>query len=353
MAVISRLRAMLLLQVTRRPGPCGILSTPKRGSKRRQSFSQSWACKPLCVALHGVCDEPWANRAELLTAACLILRLQAVGNHEFDYGPDWLTSFVGNASFPVLSCNMDASQHASLAGKVLPYTIVTLPISGSKVGIIGLTTPDTAGISSPGANVTFKAAAAALPACIAGIKAAGVHAVIVLSHMGYDSDLALAATASLSDIDVIVGGHSHTLLYGSPAPAGELQVAVKPPNILVSPATAESAAEGPFPTNVLNGAKAIPVVQAMWGSRCASCMVDVKRAQRSSPCRERTWGEGGACRMHFDPPAHPSLLRAQVSGLPLYQLERSRRAYLVPGHPYSARRSKLVQPCCRRRRHAG
>lgn len=195
--------------------------------------------------------------------------LQAVGNHEFDYGPDFLATFAGNASFPVVSCNIDVSKEAKLDGKVLPFTTVTLPLSGKKVGIIGLTTPETAGTSSPGPNVSFKPAEEALPACISAAKAAGSQMIIVLSHMGYAADKLLAANSSLSEIDLIIGGHSHTLLYGTPASAGQPQLGSTPPNILATPATAESASEGPYPTNILNGGKTIPVTQAFWGSRCA------------------------------------------------------------------------------------
>ena len=58
--------------------------------------------------------------------------------------------FASTLEAPLLSCNVNASRDANLAGKVKPYTIKTLPVSGKKVAIIGLTTPDTAVISSPG-----------------------------------------------------------------------------------------------------------------------------------------------------------------------------------------------------------
>ncbi len=48
------------------------------------------------------------------------------------------------------SCNVDASGSPDLAPKVSPYVILTLPLSGKKVAIIGLTPADTATTSSPG-----------------------------------------------------------------------------------------------------------------------------------------------------------------------------------------------------------
>jgi 5'-nucleotidase len=66
------------------------------------------------------------------------------------------------------------------------------------------------------------------------------------------------------------GGHSHTFLYGEPAPVGQPQVAGQPPPLLVSPPTNETNAPlGPYPTLIANTAtgKTIPVVQALYASR--------------------------------------------------------------------------------------
>jgi hypothetical protein len=43
---------------------------------------------------------------------------QTLGNHEFDDGPESLATFIGNASFPVLSCNLDTSAEPLLDGLV-------------------------------------------------------------------------------------------------------------------------------------------------------------------------------------------------------------------------------------------
>ena len=83
-------------------------------------------------------------------------------------------------------------------------------------------------------------------------------------------DKGIASSAAAADVDLIVGGHSHTFLYGTPAPAGQPQLPGSPaPNLTAT--TLESGAEGPYPTNVLNVAtnKTIPVTTAFWGSRYA------------------------------------------------------------------------------------
>lgn len=89
-----------------------------------------------------------------------------------------------------------------------------------------------------------------------------------LLQVGYSVDTAIAAGTDNVELDLVVGGHSHTPLWGSPAPAGQPQLAGSPPSLTST--TKESAtAEGPYPTNILNAAaaKSIPIVQAYWGSR--------------------------------------------------------------------------------------
>ena len=58
----------------------------------------------------------------------------AVGNHEFDDGPEGLAGFLDAVSFPVISGNLDVSASAPLAGKIAPH--VVLEVGGERVGIV-------------------------------------------------------------------------------------------------------------------------------------------------------------------------------------------------------------------------
>jgi NAD pyrophosphatase/5'-nucleotidase NadN len=177
-----------------------------------------------------------------------------VGNHEFDRGPGTLAGFLGAVKFPVLGANVDAGEDPDLSGKIKPYVIKT--VGGSRVGIIGLVTEETDVISSPGPTVAFLDAANTARQVVAELKNKGVNKIIVLSHLGYTEDTTLAQT--VADIDIIIGGHSHTLL-GSYASLG------------LAPA-------GPYPT-VVNGPGGAPVyiVQAWeWakGLGMLDCLFD-------------------------------------------------------------------------------
>jgi 5'-nucleotidase len=132
----------------------------------------------------------------------------AVGNHEFDNGPGDLAAFIGAVDFPVLSANMDTANQADLAGQIAPYTV--LDVNGEQVGVIGLTTNETPNISSPGPDIAFNDYVASIEPLITELNDQGVNKIIVLSHIGYAEDQTLAA--AIEGVDVIVGGHSHTLL---------------------------------------------------------------------------------------------------------------------------------------------
>ncbi len=131
----------------------------------------------------------------------------ALGNHEFDEGPAGLARFADLVRFPLLSANCDVSAEPFLSGKIKPY--VVLEVDGAQVGIIGVTTPDTAWSSSPGPNVSFTDPIPAVRSAVAELSAQGISVIIVLSHLGWANDLVLAQ--SITGIDLIVGGHSHTL----------------------------------------------------------------------------------------------------------------------------------------------
>jgi 5'-nucleotidase / UDP-sugar diphosphatase len=147
-----------------------------------------------------------------------------LGNHEFDKGPQSVANYIAWADFPVVSANIDATNEPALKGKILPYTLKVL--GHNTVAIIGATTTDTESTSSPGANVKFNDVEESIRNTVRTLQSYGLNKVIVLSHIGYEEDLDLAE--SVSGIDVIVGGHSHTLLgsqtgfadFGLTVPAG-------------------------------------------------------------------------------------------------------------------------------------
>ncbi|MEO1548895.1 MAG: 5'-nucleotidase C-terminal domain-containing protein [Pseudomonadota bacterium] len=130
----------------------------------------------------------------------------AVGNHEFDDGPEGLAKLADAVSFPIISGNIDVSQSNVLAGKVDDH--VVLDVGGEKIGIISALAVDTAETSSPGSSVIFQNEIDSLAADVAALEAEGVTKIIALNHVGISKDMAIAE--AVPGIDLVVGGHSHT-----------------------------------------------------------------------------------------------------------------------------------------------
>ncbi|MEM1065126.1 MAG: bifunctional metallophosphatase/5'-nucleotidase [Pseudomonadota bacterium] len=135
----------------------------------------------------------------------------AVGNHEFDDGPEKLAEFVNAVEFPVISGNLDLSQSNVLNGLVEDHLV--LEVGGEKIGIISALATDTVETSSPGDAVIFQDEIDALAADVEALTADGVTKIIALNHVGLPKDVAIAE--AVPGIDAIVGGHSHTYLSAS------------------------------------------------------------------------------------------------------------------------------------------
>ena len=131
-----------------------------------------------------------------------------VGNHEFDDGPEVLRGFADALEFPILMSNADISGEVLLRDVIQKSVIIEQ--AGEKIGLIGLTPQDTDELASPGPNVVFLDPSSAVQAEVDKLTAIGVNKIIVLSHSGYLVDQAVAANTT--GVDVIVGGHSNTLL---------------------------------------------------------------------------------------------------------------------------------------------
>jgi len=132
----------------------------------------------------------------------------AVGNHEFDDGPEELARLIEGAEYPIISGNTMVAAEPVLAGK-LP-AIHILEIAGERIAIISALAEDTIDTSSPGANVRFANIEDNLTGAVQGLEAAGINKIIALTHAGFPRDQRIAA--AVPGIDVIVGGHSHTVM---------------------------------------------------------------------------------------------------------------------------------------------
>ncbi len=132
----------------------------------------------------------------------------AVGNHEFDDGPEVLRAFDDAVNFPLLMANANIATDPNLAGTI--EKSVVLDRAGQQIGLIGLTPQNNDELASPGRFVEFTDPSEAVQAEVDRLEALGVNKIILLSHSGLDVDLGVAENTT--GVDVIVGGHSHTLM---------------------------------------------------------------------------------------------------------------------------------------------
>ena len=172
--------------------------------------------------------------AEMLNA--MKFDAMTVGNHEFDDSEDGLAGFLDKVQFPVVTANVVATAASKIGDRVKPS--IVLEVGGQKIGIVGAVANDTAELATPGPNITIAEDVAKISEQVQKLKQDGVNKISALTHVGYPRDLEFIA--KIPDVDVVVGGHSHTLLSNT-----------------------DQKAEGPYPTLVDNpGGYKVPVVQA-------------------------------------------------------------------------------------------
>jgi 5'-nucleotidase len=160
----------------------------------------------------------------------------AIGNHEFDDGPEELAKFIDALKFPMISGNTLAGLNSPVADKFKPY--IVKDFGGEKVAVVSVLATDTDETSSPGDSILFADEIGYLKDAVKEIEGQGIDKIVLLSHVGYVKDQEIAA--AVDGIDVIVGGHSHTLLSNT-----------------------DEKAAGPYPTMVKNpSGKDVPIVQA-------------------------------------------------------------------------------------------
>jgi 5'-nucleotidase len=140
----------------------------------------------------------------------------AIGNHEFDFGPDVLAGFIDGfvGPLPFVSANLDFSQEPNLqqlvdAGRIARSVVVVE--RGERIGVVGATTPALPFISSPRGVIVDPDVVGTIQTEIDELEMMGVDKIILISHLqDIDGDLALAPL--LTGVDIMVAGGGDELL---------------------------------------------------------------------------------------------------------------------------------------------
>jgi len=148
----------------------------------------------------------------------------ALGNHDFDFGPDILARFLEGLPedeiYPVfLSANLDftgepALQEQVANGRIQESTIIYR--GSERIGVVGLTTPNLPFITSPGDVVINDDLLGELQTEIDELTARGINKIILISHLqGIEEERALIA--DITNVDVVIAGGGDNLLANDPS----------------------------------------------------------------------------------------------------------------------------------------
>jgi 2',3'-cyclic-nucleotide 2'-phosphodiesterase (5'-nucleotidase family) len=140
----------------------------------------------------------------------------AIGNHEFDFGPDVLAQFIRgfDPDVPFLSANLNVTDEPKLnrlrnRGRIAKSVVVRQ--GDLSIGIVGATTPNLPFISSPRDVKVGQNVANAVQRQVDRLERRGVSVIVLASHLqSVEEDLALAPM--LSGVDVMIAGGGDELL---------------------------------------------------------------------------------------------------------------------------------------------
>lgn len=143
----------------------------------------------------------------------------AIGNHEYDYGPDVLAQYLLEAGYPeahqetlVLASNTEAPPAHPLAARSLFRDTGMLELeNGLKVGVFSLIGEDAVLVIGEPGDVEFLDQHEVARRMADELEQQGADVIVAITHSGVDEDRELAR--EVSGIDVVVGGHCHTALH--------------------------------------------------------------------------------------------------------------------------------------------
>lgn len=137
----------------------------------------------------------------------------ALGNHELDATPQALSEILSDAKYKLLAANVTVAPNSPMTNKIQKSMIQEY--NGEKFGIIGIAPSDALErvgtresldeIKVDDIDTTIKK----VQEEVNNLKSQGINKIIVLSHIGKDSDKRLARETE--GIDIILGGHTHDL----------------------------------------------------------------------------------------------------------------------------------------------
>ncbi len=140
-----------------------------------------------------------------------------LGNHEFDYGPERLASYLRRAGYPaaqqktaIVASNTVIPDGHELHDAGIMHTHIRTLENGLRIGFFGLMGKHADGVAPMAVPVTFSDQHEAARQMVERLKAEGADVIILLSHSGEDEEADIAR--AVPEIDIIIGGHTHSII---------------------------------------------------------------------------------------------------------------------------------------------
>jgi len=158
-------------------------------------------------------DAEWKGISTMEIMNYLAPDVVALGNHEFDYGLPHLLFLEKMANFPIVNANLYIKKYNKRLMK--PFHIINK--SGFDIMFTGIITEkimDTLKMDKLiGSFVTLEEAGSEVGKICNAYKNDDIDLTILLTHIGFDSDIELAKILRPEwGVDMIIGGHSHTVM---------------------------------------------------------------------------------------------------------------------------------------------
>jgi 2',3'-cyclic-nucleotide 2'-phosphodiesterase/3'-nucleotidase len=164
----------------------------------------------------------------LAAMAAAGIEAATLGNHEFNYGLDFLGRALATAPFPIVSANVVITPGATPSGDrtlVPPFVLLDRTVTDAggqphtlRIGVIGFTPPQILQWDHHilSGHVTVRDIVATAAARVPEVRAAGADLVVALAHSGLGPpdpvegmENAATALARVPGIDAIIAGHTH------------------------------------------------------------------------------------------------------------------------------------------------
>ena len=163
---------------------------------------------------------PDGEAPEISTMRQMGYDVVTIGNHEFDYGPEHLARYYEHTGCPepdaapvVVASNLIIPDGHPLADCVVDTHIITLE-NGLRLGFFGLLGDNAVKLISKMEPVTAADSIASARAAVRALRERDADVLIGVTHAGFYEDRAVAK--AVPDIDVLITGHFHQLMWEPP-----------------------------------------------------------------------------------------------------------------------------------------